>query len=206
MHFTIRLEDKLVELLCPEYGGEQIDKVLNTREVDSAWKEAIINSDNWLYFIRLTSVNHALDASKVVLTPDHLKPKEDPKEAEYVISDQSALIELLQIFLHSKDHDSHFKNKNLKLTIVLTCWDELETNKTPREILAERLPLFLNFIETNWVGDRIKILGLSAQGFSLNTPENIEKYQLDGPEEYGYVVKEDGSQTPDITELVIESL
>lgn len=206
MLFSIRLDDKIIELMCPEYGGEQIDSVLSLREVNTNWKEAIINSNNWLYFIRLNSVSHSLDASKMILTKKDLKTNKDTLESEYVISDQSAFIELLQIFLDLKGNDYHFKNKLLKLTVVLTCWDELETQNTPREVLKDKLPMFLNFIEANWEVEKLKILGLSAQGFSLNTDENKEKYQIDGPEEYGYVIKQDGMKTNDITELIIEAL
>jgi Double-GTPase 1 len=203
---SVRLGDKIIELLCPEYGGEQIDAILSSRDIDTNWKDAIKNSDNWLFFIRLNSISTSSDVSTIVLEEGQVSKKIDPIESKYVMSDQTALIELLQIFLDTKGSNYHFKNSAIKLTIVLTCWDELETDKKPSEILKERLPLFLNFVEANWNEESLNVLGLAALGCNLKIAENQVKYQEDGPEEYGFVIKQDGTETKDITELIIEAL
>ncbi len=206
MLLSSRYENLILDLICPEYGGEQIDNILSKREVNSEWREAINNSDNWIFFIRLTSISHSEDLTTTTVSKDHIKNNNKIKETEYTISDQSALIELLQIMMDAKATDYHFKNNKIKLTVVLTCWDELKTQDLPKEILKKRLPLLLNFIKANWELEKIRILGLSAQGFSLEPDENKKKYQINGPEEYGYVIKQDGTKTNDITELIIEAL
>lgn len=202
----IQFDNQQIDLLCPEYGGEQINNMLNTREVDKIWIESIKESDNWIFFIRLTSINKPLDISNITVTEEHTKWNKIDSEVVYTISDQSALIELLQILLHTKEHDYHFKNTKVKLIVVLTCWDELETEEKPKRVLQKSLPLLLNFIEANWEIDKLKIIGLSAQGFPLDSGENKEKYQIEGSENFGYLIKEDGQKTNDITELISEAL
>jgi hypothetical protein len=82
----------------------------------------------------------------------------------------------------------------------------LNTEEKPLDLLKARLPLLLNFIESNWDTTCMNIIGLSAQEFPLNTMGNKEKYQIDGPEKFGYLVFPDGTQTKDITVLIEQSL
>jgi Double-GTPase 1 len=202
----IQFGEQQIELVCPDYGGEQINTILTSREVDKKWLDAIRGSDNWIFFIRLNNISEQLDISKITVTDEHIHGSGEVADIPFSISDQSALIELLQIFLHSKEHDYHFKNSKIKLTVVLTCWDELETKEKPKQVLQNNLPLLLNFIESNWKADKLKIIGLSAQGFPLDRDENKEKYQIEGSENFGYLIKEDGQETTDITELISEAL
>jgi hypothetical protein len=202
----IQVGGQKIDLICPDYGGEQINTIINSREVNNKWLDAIKESDNWIFFIRLNNISEQLDISKITVTAEHTKGSSEVIEIPYSISDQSALIELLQIFLHSKEHDYHFKNSKIKLAVVLTCWDELETEERPKLVLQKNLPLLLNFIESNWKAENLKIIGLSAQGFPLDSEENKEKYQNEGSENFGYLVKEDGQKTNDITELISEVL
>lgn len=202
----IQFGEEQIDLVCPDYGGEQINTILASREVDKKWLDAIKESDNWVFFIRLNNISEQLDISKITVTEEHTQGSSEVVEIPFSISDQSALIELLQILLHSKEHDYHFKNSKVKLTVVLTCWDELETEEKPKQVLLNNLPLLLNFIESNWSSEKLKIIGLSAQGFPLNSEENKEKYQIEGSENFGYLVKEDGQKTNDITELISEAL
>lgn len=197
----IQFGEKQVDLYCPDYGGEQINNIINSRKVDKKWSDSIKESDNWILFIRPSSLKTSYDLSNKTINPDILENKSG-KEEEYTISDQSAFIELLQIMLHVKGHDYHFKISKTKLTVALTCWDELETKDLPRGKLLECLPLLLNFIESNWEMDKINIVGLSALGFSLNKKKNQEKYQIKGSENFGYLIKSDGTKTKDITELI----
>lgn len=195
-----------IDLQCPEYGGEQVDGIIDNREVDKNWSEAIKLSDNWIFFIRLNSVNHSTNISSIEITKDNPPNLENDVSNEYRLSDQSSLIELLQLLLHYKGVNYHLKNQKIKLTVVLTCWDELNTNEKPKSVLESRLPLLFNFIESNWMSQFVTYLGLSALGFPLNDPENKEKYQIEGPESFGYLVQDDGQNTNDITELIIEAL
>lgn len=201
----IQVGDQQVDLKCPEYGGEQVLAIVETREINKEWQATIKESNSWILFIRLNNLNKILDISEITITEDHTSQKaQETSPSEYQISDQSFLIELMQIILHAKGTDYHIENKNIKLTIVLTCWDEMniENKVTPYSVLKEKLPLLLSFVESNWSVSALKIVGLSAQEFSLELKENQEKYELEGPENFGFLILEDGTKTKDITELI----
>ena len=206
-YLPIQVAEKQVDLKYPEYGGEQVLSIVENRELNKEWTTSIQESNSWILFIRLNNVNKPLDISDVTYSEQHHKNSKEPmSETEYKISDQSFFIELLQILLHAKGTDCHRVNNKQKLTIVLTCWDEMNTEEKPYDILKSKLPLLLNFLESNWDKNYMNIVGLSAQGFSLTTLENKEKYQIEGPEEFGYLVLPDGTQTNDITELIEQAL
>jgi len=206
-YLPIQVDEKQVDLKCPEYGGEQVLNIVENRELNKEWTTSIQESDSWILFIRLNNVNKPLDISDITYSEQHQKSSKEPiSETEYKISDQSFFVELLQILLHAKGTDYHRLNDKQKLTIVLTCWDEMNTEEKPYDVLKSKLPLLLNFVESNWDKNYLNIIGLSAQEFSLNTVENKEKYQIEGPEEFGYLVLPDGTQTNDITELIEQAL
>jgi predicted RNA-binding Zn-ribbon protein involved in translation (DUF1610 family) len=206
-YLPIQVGEKQVDLKCPEYGGEQILNIVENRELNKEWTTSVKESNSWILFIRLNNINKALDISDVTYSNQYKQSAVNTvPEAEYKISDQSFFIELLQILLDCKGVDYHVRNNNLKLNIVLTCWDEMDTQEKPYEVLRSKLPLLLSFIESNWQEDYLNIIGLSAQGFALTTPENKEKYQIEGPEEFGYLVMPDGTQKNDITELIEQAL
>jgi hypothetical protein len=201
----IQFEKQYIHLNYPDYGGEQINKMLSNRNIDVKWMEAVQNSDHWLFFIRINSINKSLDMSHPPTIGPPMQGQPD-SEMKYELSEQSSLIELLQILLDSKGYDYHFKNDKVKLMVVLTCWDELKTTENPKDVLQKNLPLFFNFVETNWAASYLKIMGLSAQGFALDNEENKEKYEIEGGENFGYVVTEAGQKIEDITELITETL
>lgn len=203
----IQFGEKQIDLKCPEYGGEQVVSIVEKRELNREWATTVKGSDSWVLFIRLNSVNKSLDISDVSYSAQHLQNSGSGiSDAEYKISDQSFFIELLQILLHFKGYDYHLINKKLKFTVVLTCWDEMKTQEKPYDLLKTKLPLLLNFIESNWDTSHLNFIGLSAQGFALDTPENKEKYQIEGPEGFGYLVLQDGTQINDITRLIEQAL
>jgi Double-GTPase 1 len=201
----IQFENQYIHLNYPDYGGEQINEMISNRNVGVKWMEAVQKSDHWLFFIRINSINKSLDISNPPATGAPIQGEPD-SEMKYDLSEQSSLIELLQILLDRKGYDYHFKNDKVKLMVVLTCWDELKTSEKPKNILKNHLPLLLNFVETNWASTHLKIMGLSAQGFALDNAENQEKYEIEGGENFGYVVTEAGQKIEDITELITETL
>jgi len=204
----VLLDGQEVDILCPEYGGEQVNTIIDSRHLNKDWLDAVKKSNNWIVFIRLNSISKPVDIADVTVTEEHIK-KETEAEHEpdmYTISEQSSFIELVQILLDIQQFNYHSVNNQTKLTIVLTCWDEMARNGRPSDLLKEKLPLFAEFIEANWDKESVKILGLSALGFSLKLPENKEKYQIYGPEKYGYLILPDGSDTNGITELISQSV
>lgn len=205
IELPIAVREDMVDLYCPDYGGEQVNVIIRDREIQPKWNDAIIGSNHWMLFIRLNNLTKRFDLSNKTISSENAA-KQGDSAIEYSISDQSAYIELLQILLATKKQDAHFKNSISKLTIVLTCWDEEENGEKPIDKLKRDLPLLLTFVESNWSNDMINIVGLSALGLSLKAPENKKLYQENGSEGYSYVIKSDGSRINDITQLIIEAL
>jgi hypothetical protein len=90
-----------------------------------------------------------------------------------------------------------------RLTILLSCWDELETTEMPADLLASRLPMLWSFVRSNWVSPNV--LGLSALERALSKTDADQDYAIRGPEEFGYVVLPNGVKNTDIT-LPIQQL
>lgn len=197
--------DVKIDLDCPDYGGEQVNEIIENREVDSQWADSIKQSENWILFIKPSDLISSYDLSNKTIKPEVLENGNGSSD-EYSISDQSFFIELLQILLHTKGQDSHFKSAAIKLTVVLTCWDELENTAKPKDELQKILPLLLNFIGTNWIESKVNILGLSSQGGSLKNIVLKNKYQEIGSENFGYMIKSDGIKDDDITQIIIEAI
>lgn len=201
----LQLDTLQVDLFCPDYGGEQINSIIDNREVDTNWNDLIKISQNWLLFIRPSSISKPYDLSNKTVKPEILESGSVDTQ-EFSLSDQSSYIELLQIFLHVKGQDAHFKNSTTKLTIVLTCWDEINAAHTPKELLQKDMPLLFEFIESNWVNEKIIIIGLSSLGLSLQDSGSKEKYLLEGSEKFGYVISDDSEKVQDIAELILKAL
>ncbi len=201
----IQFGEQKIDLNCPDYGGEQINHIIDNREVEAKWSDSIKQSENWILFIRPSNVTTGFDLSNKTIKPEILESGNGIAE-EYSISDQSSFIELLQIMLYTKGQDSHFKISTTKLTIVLTCWDEVNDGETPKEKLIKCLPLLYNFVKTSWIESKFNIIGLSALGFSLKEKGNKEKYQTEGSENFGFLIKPDGSEIKDITQLISEAI
>jgi hypothetical protein len=208
-YLPIQTEKDKVDLQCPEYGGEQILNIVENRALDKQWIKSVSESNSWILFIRLNNLDKPLDISDVTFAEERRVAKGMiENDSEYKISDQAFFIELLQILLHYKNSNYHLVNHEVKLTVVLTCWDEMKEveNKLPIEVLQSKLPLFLSFVKSNWASDYLNIIGLSAQEFALDSEENQEKYQIEGPEEFGYLILSNGERIGDITELIDQAI
>lgn len=84
-----------------------------------------------------------------------------------------------------------------RLTLLLSCWDELETTELPADLLASRLPMLWSFVRSNWASPTV--IGLPALERTLSKTDADQEYAIRGPEEFGYVVLPDGVKSTDIT-------
>lgn len=200
----IEYRGQKADIKYPDFAGEQITKIVEQREVNKNWSKALSESDAWILFIRLSSLTAINDLSNQTVDKETLANSASTSLEDFEIADQSFFVELLQILLQIKGYNYHLKTASIKLTVVLTCWDELHTEDSPRLRFTKELPLLLNFIEANWHKDSYQIFGLSSQEFKLDTQEAKDKYLDEGPENFGYLIKPDESETKDITLLISE--
>lgn len=194
-------EGHQVKLIWPDYGGEQVKAMINTRQVPKAWQERVSSAQAWLLLIRLQQTRASDDVFSRPLKELHEISIEN---GEVQVSDQARLIELLQV-LSFVGAIKDCPLERPRLAVLLTCWDELGFDgTTPAKALESQLPMLAAFIRSNWHSS--VIMGLSALERPLNPNERDRDYTHRGPEEFGYVVRPDGSRSSDLTMPVAQLL
>lgn len=197
------------ELVWPDYGGEQVSSLVAQRQIPVKWKERVMGATDWVLMLRLQSIRFEED---LLSRPFHTlferdkendqtkagdQPTVDKQSDVFDMSDQARAIELLQILLYFSKANLDQPIEKPRLTILLSCWDELKTEELPGQLLESRLPMLWSFLCSNWMSP--EVYGLSSLGRPLSTGSPDEDYEIQGPEEFGYVVLPDGSQNKDIT-------
>lgn len=191
--------DNKLDLYWPDYGGEQLKQLFEQREVPSAWRERLESSEGWLLFIRLSGEKTYPDAiAKLASLPEE-RPEENRRLETW---DANAYwIELIQIICSVADYGITAQKNKPPLAIILSCFDENVTeDQTPSEILKAKLPLFYQFINSNWLKENLSIWGVSALGKALTPQSNDDSFIDEGPEYQGWVVAPDSyEQSSDLT-------
>ena len=89
-------EGRKVQLIWPDYGGEQVKNIIDERRLPHAWLKRISQSSAWLLLIRLQTTRTNDDIFSRPL--GSLKgSSREPSKAP--LSDQARLIELLQMLV-----------------------------------------------------------------------------------------------------------
>lgn len=194
-------DGRSTDLVWPDYGGEQVRQMIAQRQISPAWRERLRISDGWLLFVR---VQHAQVEDDVFSRPLARRADMPSTERVFKISEQAHFVELLQMLLFVRGVGNLLPVTTPALTVLLSCWDELGSGSAgeearPSDILAQRLPLLADFVTANWQPERRSVLGLSALGRPLRADTPDEDYVNCGPEQFGYVVRADGSRDPDLT-------
>ncbi|MCW3701435.1 hypothetical protein [Burkholderia cenocepacia] len=187
---------RCAELVWPDYGGEQVRNLVTQRRIPAAWRERVLEATDWVLLIRLHSLRSEDDLfSRPLQAFAAAEPNEE--QSTYEPSDQARLVELLQVLLYLAQFHLDRPLRKPRLTILLSCWDELETTELPADLLASQLPLLWSFVRSNWTSPTV--IGLSALERPLSKTEADQEYAIRGPEEFGYVVLPNGVRNTDIT-------
>lgn len=195
---------RTMDLIWPDYGGEQIRRMLEQRRVSLAWRDRLTRSCGWILLVR---VQHTTLSDDLFSRPLAALASTTGAGRAFRMSDQSRLVELLQMLLHIRGVGTLSRITTPALTVLLSCWDELGEagdGVPPEAVLDERLPLLAHFARTNWRADRLSVLGLSSLGRRLSDREQDDEYVSQGPERFGYIVRADGSRDPDLTVPIAE--
>ena len=185
-----------LQLLWPDYAGEQVSMILEQRRVPDRWMKSIRDASTWLLLIRLNQhQDHADIFSKPILCAEQNSSLND-NQCE--MSHQARLIELLQIMLFVREINIDTSILSPQMAIMLTCWDELpENNFPPRQLLEKHMPMFYQYVTSIW--KKPLFVGLSALERPLSKESQDEDYINNGPESFGYIVNTDGSKSTDLT-------
>ena len=189
-----------IEISIPDYGGETLDAVVESRRVPEWWRVHCAGSSRWLLLVRVERMEEIPDFAS-----DASQLAGETEESTTQLPLDMRLVELLQILSHDRQRLTAVRVRP-SLTVVLSCWDEITTasrGSTPAQVLADRMPLLSAFLETNWSSAGSAVFGLSAQGCALKASTPDEEFVDRGPERMGYLIRPDGSQTDDLTELLL---
>lgn len=205
LELDVKLNDSKFGLSCPDYGGEQINSLVESRTLKEEWLPLIKDSSDWLLFIKLHDFVPPYDISKKPASEAvsvDTNTYEDETAAS--LTEGPELVELLQILLYFRAIGIQRQIVAPRLKVVITRWDEInEAFATPSDLLLAKLPLLHQFVQSNWLLPSLQVWGLSAQGFSLKVSKNKEKYQDEGNEKFAYVIRPGGARSSDITELLV---
>lgn len=193
------LQGRHIELVWPDYGGEQIRQIREKRSMSPEWRKRVIESEAWIIMVRIQHSELSDDIFSRPLAGLINAPKAD---ATFAMSPQARLIEFLQWLMYVRATGTLAPVSEPRLMLLLSCWDELpeeQQSRPPAEILASRMPLVSAFVGANWAPRAVRTLGLSALERPLSKDAPDQDYIDQGPENFGYMVREDGQRDKDLT-------
>lgn len=197
-----------VDLVWPEYAGETLQALVESRRIPQPWFERLQESDIWLLFVRLstTTVPQDVISRRIFPVGDGEASGEVSDEDAAALSGQAALVELLQMLLQLRSAAIPPRVRRPALGVLLSCYDEVQPERSggqagppPEAILRERLPLLASFVDSVWHPESRVILGVAALGRPLLRDEPDVDFIVEGPERQGYVVLPDGTESADLT-------
>jgi Double-GTPase 1 len=191
--------DRQIELVWPDYGGEQIRVIREQRRMSADWRKRVIESDAWILMLRI----HHSETSDDIFSRPIAKLVDVPvASVDFAMSPQARFVEFLQWLIHVRGSGTLKPVTSPKLLILLSCWDELPASQAkalPSRVLAERMPLVAAFLKANWYQDALHIFGLSALERALSEDSVDQDYIDNGPEAFGYLITADGERSSDLT-------
>ncbi len=184
----------------PDYGGEQIKGIFDSRSVPDVWQNRLAQADGWVILIRLKSETTYPDAlQELARRSDQENPKTPPspnRERVNAWDANARWVELLQILLHVSGKAQLSRLQKPRLALLLSCYDELNAGAArPVDRLQQRLPMLSSFIHSTWAPECTSVWGLSALGRLLEKTSKDEDFIDEGPEFHGWVVPPDGGET-----------
>ncbi len=184
----------------PDYGGEQIDNIARTHFVSEKWESVILEATSWMLFLRIDRLRRARDsfASPVATLSPNQASKNSPVQSLLEIDS----IELIQRLLFLAGVSPRNKLLWPRLAVILSCWDEVpeaQAGKLPKDVLRLRAPLLAAYLESNWAIESQRTWGLSSTEGALPMDSPNHDFAKKGPENFGYVVGNNGERDPDLT-------
>lgn len=186
-------------VVWPDFGGEQIDRILEQRVTPTKWKERATAADGWLLMIRPELFRRARDLIHRPL--GDFIPEQSDKAPPALMMPEASIVELLQILLFLRRNSRESKIQTPRLTVAISCWDESDTSKfqDPPSYFAALTPMLSNFILGAWGQEQLKVIGISALGKTLNANQDDEDFIDQGAHRQGFVILPNGQKTEDLT-------
>jgi hypothetical protein len=199
---AITRDGRSVDIALPDYSGEDLSKVVRERRLPERWRELARETEHWALLLRLSQQARTPDVLSnpigELATRAWTAAETDPDRLPLDIW----AVELLQMLLYARAEIGGNRSKPL-LSIVLSCWDELniEQGRRPRDVASERLALLDSFCKSQWSAGKYCVFGLSAQGQELDREHASAEFMDSGPERMGWLTLSDGTRDSDLTLL-----
>ena len=188
-----RSDGSLLDLIWPDYGGEQISGMIDAKSLPVTWREKLLKAAGWIFMVRPSRVPLPED----VLTREVSIPAGEDAENQQ-LSPQSKLVELLQMLHYKRQSYLEHEGPPPPLAVLLSCYDELGTEQSPSEYCHTHLPMLYSYLLSNWPQNRLHIFAVSPLGQALSPDQPDMAYVALGPETQGYIVDEKGCLTDDL--------
>lgn len=198
------LRGRHLDVRVPEYAGEDLRRVWDAHRLSERWATLARESDHWVVLIRLSQHPDIPDLiSRPVGEIATVAAAPSDGETGEALPIDMLIVELLQILQHARVQADISDERQPRLTLALSCWDELglDGQVRPGVVASERLALLDSFCRAVW-GSRYRVLGLSSQGRALTEKKPADEFIDFGPQKMGWIIDEDGSRNPDLTMLL----
>lgn len=193
-----------LDVKVPEYAGEDLRRVWDAHRLSERWGKLARESDHWVVLIRLSQHPDIPDLiSKPIGAIASVAATASDGEDSQALPIDMLTVELLQILQHARAQAGITDERQLRLTLALSCWDELglAAGSRPGLVASKRLALLDSYCHAVW-GSNYRVLGLSSQGRALTENEPADEFIDCGPQKMGWLVDEDGTQNSDLTMLL----
>ena len=188
-----RSDGSTMDLIWPDYGGEQISGLIDGKSLPATWREKLLNSSGWIFMVRPSRVPLPED----ILTRAVSLPAVDNTES-LTLTPQSKLVELLQMLQYKRQSYFDHGDELPPLAVLLSCYDELHTEQPPRDYSRAQLPMLDQYLSSHWPSGKLRFFAVSPLGQALDPTQPNNAYAASGPETRGFVIDEDGFQTDDL--------
>lgn len=190
------------DVTVPDYAGEDLRRVGDALRLPDRWRDLAATSDHWVVMVRLSLHPDMPDLVSRPVGELASAPLERPVGADaQKMPIDMFLVDLLQLLRHGRTQLE--VTNDLRVTVVLSCWDELDLpgGTMPSQVVRNQLALLDSYCTTTF-GPRYRVLGLSAQGRALTDANPAVEFIDEGPGAMGWLVGEDGARDPDLTKLI----
>lgn len=202
-----------VDISMPDYAGESLDRLIAVRRSFDGWADLLKSARAWLLFVRLERFPElpellSKSAGELIEERRHGSRAQSSAAARWASPSDlpldMKLVELLQVLLHERVGRPRSNGNMPSLTVLLSCWDELDApeSEPPAEQARARIPLLYHYVTSTWPMSNLRFLGVSAQGQQLSSDRADSDYAEETPVAHGYLVDVDGSRTSDLSVAV----
>jgi Double-GTPase 1 len=167
-------------LLVPDMSGELVERATTKRRIDEELGELTVESDSVLLFLRADEVLSAEPVQDLATLLQLVGLEIDPADASADATPDDWDIDLAPTQVRLVDVVQELKRLRkeapLRLTLIVSAWDQTNGKLSPREWAVENLPLLVQLLdglpEITWT-----VFGVSAQGGNFSNESDRKRLE-----------------------------